>query len=64
MRQEEYTEDRYLREQLAMLQESYHKAAQPLIDRLVAIECRKPPPPIIMTLEQAQTLGLVDMDKS
>jgi hypothetical protein len=31
------TEERYLREMLAMLHESYAKAAKPYIDRLVAI---------------------------
>lgn len=56
---DEYTEERYLREILAELQESYSKAAKPYIDRLIAIECMKPMPPLIVTLEQANAMGIV-----
>ncbi len=52
-------EERYLRETLAMLHESYAKAAKPYIDRLVAINAMRPPAPMIVTLEQAQALGLM-----
>ena len=52
-------EERYLREILAMLQESYAKAAKPYIDQLVMIACRKPPAPRVVTVEQAQALGLI-----
>ena len=52
-------EERYLREMLAMLQESYAKAAKPYIDRLVEIHSMLPPAPMIVTLEQAQALGLM-----
>lgn len=53
------TEERYLRETLAMLHESYAKAAKPYIDRLVAINAMRQPAPMIVTLEQAQALGLM-----
>jgi hypothetical protein len=52
-------EERYLRETLAILQESYAKAAKPYIDRLVAIHAMRPPAPMIVTVEQAQELGLM-----
>lgn len=55
----EDTEERYLRETLAMLHESYAKAAKPYIDRLVAINAMRPPAPMIVTVEQAQALGLM-----
>lgn len=45
-------EERYLRETLAMLQESYAKAAKPYIDRLVALHSRSLPQ-MIVTVEQA-----------
>ena len=51
-------EERYLRETLAMLQESYAKAAKPYIDRLVALHSRSVPQ-MVVTLEQAQALGLM-----
>ena len=53
------TEERYLRETLAMLQEDYGKAAKPYIDRLVAIHAMRPPAPMVVTLEQARMLGLI-----
>lgn len=55
----EDTEERYLRETLAMLRESYERQAQPYIDRMTKIYAMRPPPPMIVTLEQAQALGLV-----
>ena len=51
-------EERYLRETLAMLQESYAKAAKPYIDRLVALRSRSVPQ-MLVTVEQAQSLGLL-----
>jgi len=51
-------EERYLRETLAMLQESYAKAALPYIDRLVALHSRSVPQMFVM-VEQAQALGLL-----
>ncbi len=51
-------EERYLRETLAMLQESYAKAAKPYMDRLVALHGRRLPQ-MLVTLEQAQALGLL-----
>lgn len=47
---EDTTEERYLRSVLADLQKSYAKAAQPYIDRLVAIQGIKQPV-IIVPLE-------------
>ncbi len=59
MRQEfDDSEERYLRETLAMLQESYAKAAKPYIDRLVAIRSLRTPQ-MFMTVEQAQELGIL-----
>lgn len=52
-------EERYLREHLARLQESYARAAKPYIDRLAAINAMRQPAPMIVTLEQAQALGLM-----
>lgn len=51
-------EERYLRETLAMLQESYTKAAKPYMDRLVALHSRSLPQ-MLVTVEQAQALGLL-----
>ena len=51
--------ERYLRETLARLHESYAKAAKPYIDRLVAINAMRQPAPMIVTREQAQVLGLM-----
>jgi len=52
-------EERYLREMLAMLQESHAKAAKPLIDRLTMIHMSRPPAPIIVSKDQAKALGIV-----
>ena len=49
-------EERYLHETLAMLQESYAKAAKPYIDRLVAIR-RLKPLQMVVTREQAEAMG-------
>lgn len=51
-------EERYLRETLAMLQESYAKAAKPYMDRLVALHSRSLPQ-MLVPVEQAQALGLM-----
>ena len=51
-------EERYLRETLAILQESYAKAAKPYMDRLVALHSRSLPQ-MLVTVEQAQALGLL-----
>ena len=51
-------EERYLRETLSMLQESYAKAAKPYMDRLVAMHSRSIPQ-MLVTVEQAQALGLL-----
>ena len=51
-------EERYLREMLAILQESYAKAAKPYMDRLVALHSRSLPQ-MLVTVEQAQALGLL-----
>lgn len=55
----EGAEERYLHEMLAALHEGYAKAAKPYIERLVAIHMMRPPTPVIMTVEQAQTQMLV-----
>lgn len=41
-------EERYLREVLARLQEDYHKAAKPYVDRLVTIYAMRPPQPTVL----------------
>lgn len=51
-------EERYLRETLATLQENYAKAAKPYIDRLVALHDLSVPQ-MLVTVEQAQALGLI-----
>jgi len=51
-------EERYLREMLALLQESYAKAAKPYVDRLVELYSRRSPAPIIVTLDQARQMGV------
>ena len=51
------SEERYLRETLAMLQESYAKASKPYIDRLVILQAIKPMPPMVVTFEQAKAMG-------
>lgn len=50
-------EEQYLRESLVSLLKSYRAAAKPLVERLVAIEMRKPLPPIFITKEQAEAPG-------
>ena len=52
-------EERYLREALAILHQSYTKAAKPYMDRLVAIHAIRPPAPMLVSVEQAQALGLL-----
>jgi hypothetical protein len=57
-------EERYLRETLAMLQESYAKAAKPYIDRLVAISSMRQPAPVVMSIERLHDLWEMKMDQS
>ena len=52
------TEEQYCREALAALRESYERAAKPYIDALVAIECRRTPQPIFLTISHASQFGL------
>lgn len=49
-------EERYLRDTLAMLQESYTKAAKPYLDRLVAIHSIKPMR-MMVTVAEAEAMG-------
>lgn len=51
-------EEQYLRESLVSLLKAYRAAAKPLVERLVAIEMLKPPPPIFITKEQADAPGV------
>lgn len=55
-------EEKYLRETIASLQQSYAKAVKPYLDRLVAIERMRTPAPVIVTVEQARALGF-EVDK-
>lgn len=57
-------EETYLREAIAMLHESYTKAAKPYIDRLVAIESMKTRPPIFVMYEQAKAFGIMLNDET
>lgn len=41
-------EERYIHQTLAILRESYEKAAKPYLDRLYAIHARRPPPTILI----------------
>lgn len=50
-------EERYLLKTLAMLQESYAKAAKPYIDRIAMIHSYRKPEPLFVTIEQAQAMG-------
>ncbi len=54
-----YEEERYLFEQIRMIQESYTKMIQPYVDRLARLQSLRPLPPTIVTLEQAQAMGLI-----
>lgn len=56
---DDMTEEQYLREILAVLENDYAKAAKPYIDRLTAIYAMRAPAPIIMQRDQAQMLGLM-----
>lgn len=61
------TEEQYLRSQLKSLHEAYLLQAQPIIDELVKIECRKPPPPYYVYLHstwESELLGLPDSVKA
>ena len=52
-------EEQYCYQVLADLRKSYDAAAKPYIDRLVAIHSMRQPAPMIVTVEQAQALGLM-----
>lgn len=56
-------EEEYLHEAIAALQKQYARAAKPYIDRLVAIQSMKSPPPMFISVEQATLLGLKVKDK-
>lgn len=50
----ESAEERYCYQALAELRKSYDLAAKPYIDRLVRIQSMRPPPPIMLTLDQTR----------
>lgn len=52
-------EERYCREMIALLKESYERAAKPYVDRLVKLNSIKPPMPICMSFEDAKAIGLI-----
>ena len=51
-------EEELLIEQIKQLQEAYNRAAKPFVDRLVALRSLRPMPPMLVTYEQAQKLGI------
>jgi hypothetical protein len=51
-------EEQYLVDAIRVLQRDYEKAAKPYFDRLVQIRSMQPPPPMIISLEQAEAIGL------
>lgn len=53
------TEERYLRETIAMLNAHHEKMIKPYIDRLVEIHKYRPQPAMMVTREQADALGLL-----
>lgn len=55
---DEMNEEQQLLEMIAMIQRDYQKQIQPYVDRLTLIRIRQPPPPIYISLEQAEKLGL------
>ena len=52
------SEERYLRETLAMLNAHHEKMIKPYIDRLVELYNYRPRPAMMVTREQAEALGL------
>jgi len=40
------------------IQEQYHRAAKPYVDRLMYLRSLRPMPPMIITIQQAKDLGL------
>ena len=59
-------EEVYLREQLAFLKKHYEKAAKPYIDKLIEIQSRRSPRPVMVSLVQARNIGFMlpqEMDK-
>lgn len=52
------TEEQQLLEMIAMIQKDYQKQIQHYVDRLVLLRSLQMPPPIYISLEQAEKLGL------
>jgi hypothetical protein len=52
-------EERYLVECIQRLQEEYTRVAKPYTDRLVRLRALRAPPRWLVTVEQAQAMGLV-----
>jgi hypothetical protein len=50
--------EQQLLEMIAMIQRDYQKQIQPYVDGLVLLRSRQPLPPIYISLEQAEKLGL------
>ncbi len=63
MSQEDAYED-MLRQQLSDLQRSYEKSARPIIDRLVALQNLKPPPPLWIHLSQLSEADKQALEKA
>jgi hypothetical protein len=55
---DEMTEEQQLIEMIAMILKDYQKQIQPYVDGLALLRSRQPPPPIYISLEQAEKLGL------
>ena len=51
------SDERYLQEALDKLRVDYENACKPLIDALVRIECAKTGPRMMVTIEQARSMG-------
>lgn len=51
-------EEALLIEHIKALQREYEAAAKPFVDRLVALRSLRPMPPMLVTYEQAQALGI------
>ena len=52
------TEEQQIIEMIAMVQRDYQRQIQPYVDRLVLLRSLQPPPPICISLGQAEKLGL------
>lgn len=51
-------EERYCKEQIALIMEAYRKDVQPYVDRLVAIEARKASRPLYIGIDAAMKPGI------